>query len=168
MTGEEHQDSLIGLFPLYTNRSTCAEFPLGVDSLGRPGRTRFRLIPIAALAVIGLGVVVAALMARLPTTIRMEDTPVGGIFNPETLTVRVGTTVQWRNDGQVVHDATDRHDAASRAGDAAYPAGAEPFDSGALQPGQTFRYMFTVPGTYKYICIPHEFGGMTGEVIVTK
>jgi plastocyanin len=114
------------------------------------------------------GVALAWWVAKLPVVIRMEDTPVGGIFDPETLTVRVGTTVQWRNDGQEVHDATDRLDAAWRASDIAYPSGAKPFDSGSMQPGQTFSYTFTIPGTYKYICVPHEHGGMTGEVIVTK
>lgn len=129
---------------------------------------RFRAIMVGALAATGMGVAVAAWVARQPTTIRMEDTPLGGIYDPATLTVRVGTTVQWNNDGQQVHDATDRRDAAMRAGDVAYPSGAKPFDSGPMQPGQTYSYTFTVSGTYKYICTPHEFGGMTGEVIVTK
>jgi plastocyanin len=129
---------------------------------------RFRAIMVGALAATGMGVAVAAWVARQPTTIRMEDTPLGGIYDPATLTVRVGTTVQWNNDGQQVHDATDRRDAAMRSGDVAYPSGAKPFDSGPMQPGQTYSYTFTVSGTYKYICTPHEFGGMTGEVIVTK
>jgi plastocyanin len=115
-----------------------------------------------------MSVAVVVWVGRQPTTIRMEDTPLGGIYEPATLTVSVGTTVQWKNDGQQVHDATDRRDAASRASDVAYPIGAEPFDSGPMQPGQTFSYTFTIPGTYQYICVPHEFGGMTGEVIVTK
>jgi plastocyanin len=135
---------------------------------GVPRRVRFRAIVVGALAATGMCVAVAAWVARQPTMIRMEDTPLGGIYDPETLTVRVGTTVQWKNDGQQVHDATDRRDAALRAGDVAHPLRAKPFDSGFMQPGQTFSYTFMVPGTYKYICVPHEFGGMTGEVIVTK
>jgi plastocyanin len=135
---------------------------------GKAGRSRFRAVLVGALAAIGMSVAVAAWVARRPITIRMEDTPLGGIYEPATLTVSVGTTVHWMNDGQLVHDATDRRDAAMRASDVAYPSGAEPFDSGPMQPGQTFSYTFTVPGTYKYICVPHEFGGMTGEVIVTK
>ena len=123
---------------------------------------------VGALAAVGISAAVVAWIAHQPTTIRMEDTPLGGIYDPATLRVRVGTTVQWENDGQQVHDATDRRDAAVRASDVAYPAGATPFDSGPMQPGQTFSHTFTVPGTYKYICVPHEFGGMTGEVIVTK
>jgi len=127
-----------------------------------------RAILLGALAAIAMSVAVALWFARRPITIRMEDTPLGGIFEPETLTVTVRTTVQWKNDGQQVHDATDRPAAAMRAGDVAYPSGAKPFDSGPLQPGQTYSYTFTLAGTYKYICTPHEFGGMTGEVIVTK
>jgi len=129
---------------------------------------KFRAMLVGALVATGMSVAVAVWVARQPTTIRMEDTPVGGIYEPATLTVRVGTTVQWKNDGQLVHDATDRHDAALRADDVAYPYGAKPFDSGPMQPGQTFSYTFRVSGTYKYICVPHEFGGMTGEVVVTK
>ena len=34
-----------------------------------------------------------------------------------------------------------------------------------LNPGETFRYLFTNPGTYKYYCVPHS--GMDGVVIVT-
>ena len=77
-----------------------------------------------------MSVAVALWFARRPITIRMEDTPLGGIFEPETLTVTVRTTVQWKNDGQQVHDATDRPDAAMRAADVAYPSEAKPFDSG--------------------------------------
>jgi plastocyanin len=135
---------------------------------GRARRAGSRAMLVGAVAAIGMSVAVAAWVARQPTTIRMEDTPLGGIYDPAKLTVPVGTTVQWKNYGQQVHDATDLRDAALRASDAAYPSGAEPFDSGDMQPGQTFSYTFTVPGTYKYFCIPHEFGGMTGEVIVTE
>lgn len=100
--------------------------------------------------------------------IRMEDTPMGGIFEPDKITVPAGTTVEWKNDGTQVHDATDRHELALRDSDVAYPAGAAPFDSGYLASGQSFTTTFKVPGVYKYVCVPHEFGGMTGEVIVTK
>ena len=46
------------------------------------------------------------------------------------------------------------------------PKGARPFSSDELQPRNTFRHAFTVPGTYQYICIPHEQMGMIGEVVV--
>jgi len=115
-----------------------------------------------------MSVAVAACRARQPIVIRMLDTPMGGIFEQEKITVPAGTTVVWKNDGAQVHDATNRHELALRASDVAYPAGAAPFDSGYLSAGQSFTYTFKVPGLYRYVCVPHEFGGMTGEVIVTK
>ena len=88
-------------------------------------RFMLRAMLVGALTAIGMCVAIAAWwFARQPTTIRMEDTPLGGIYQPATLTVRVGTTVQWKNDGQQVHDTTDRPDAALRASDVAYPSGA--------------------------------------------
>ncbi len=47
------------------------------------------------------------------------------------------------------------------------PDGADPWDSGILQPGESFSYTFTVPGTYSYFCLPHVLSGMLGTVEVT-
>ena len=48
------------------------------------------------------------------------------------------------------------------------PAGATPFNSGEVRPGQVFRTTLTVPGTYRYVCLPHhDVFGMTGVVEVT-
>jgi plastocyanin len=33
-------------------------------------------------------------------------------------------------------------------------------------PGNTYQHTFTVPGTYRYFCQPHESNGMVGEVVV--
>ncbi|HVA76376.1 MAG TPA: plastocyanin/azurin family copper-binding protein [Candidatus Binataceae bacterium] len=117
---------------------------------------------------VAAGVALAWWAARQPVVVQMQDAPAGGFFYPDRITVPVGTTVKWINVGEQPHDATDDLISALRAGDAAYPAGAKPFDSGILAPGESFSYVFEVPGTYKYVCLPHEFGGMTGEVIVTK
>jgi len=50
--------------------------------------------------------------------------------------------------------------------DVKLPAGVQPFDSGYLQPGQTYSRVFTVPGIYRYVCTLHEGNGMKGVVIV--
>jgi plastocyanin len=71
-------------------------------------------------------------------------------FSPVTATVRVGTTVTWTNSDQ------DAHTVAAAAGD---------FKSTALSPGDTFRYTFTKPGRYDYLCTIHPF--MTATVVVT-
>lgn len=88
-------------------------------------------------------------------------------FEPASLTISKGTAVTWRNGSQTVHTVTDDPTKATDKADAALPAGAQPWDSGNLNPGQTFSHTFDVPGTYKYFCIPHEAAGMTGTIIVT-
>jgi plastocyanin len=129
-------------------------------------RRRLRALLIAGLLVVVAGAAFAWWKATLPVVIQMGDAPAGGYFDPAHVTLSAGTTVRWTNVGDQPHDATNNPTRAMRAGDASYPAGATPFDSGMLSPGQSFTYTFTVPGTYKYVCLPHELGGMTGEVIV--
>jgi plastocyanin len=88
-------------------------------------------------------------------------------FEPASLTIAKGTTVTWRNSSQTIHTVTDEPTKASNKADAALPSGAQPWDSGNLNPGQTFSHTFDTPGTYKYFCIPHEMAGMTGTIVVT-
>jgi plastocyanin len=63
-------------------------------------------------------------------------------FNPPNATVAPGTTVTWVNDDQVPHTVT--------ANDGA-------FDSGTLQPGQSYSFAFDKPGTYAYHCNIHPY-----------
>ncbi|HYC30947.1 MAG TPA: cupredoxin family copper-binding protein [Gemmatimonadales bacterium] len=70
-------------------------------------------------------------------------------FGTGTLRVRRGTRVRWVNEDQVQHTVT-----ANDGG----------FDSGLIEPGQSWEREFTEPGEYGYHCTPHPF--MTGRVIV--
>ena len=74
-------------------------------------------------------------------------------FEPATVTVNVGDTVEWKNDDIVPHTAT-------ADGEAQKPV----FDSGTIQTGATWRYLARNKGTYNYICILHP--NMKGELIV--
>jgi plastocyanin len=67
--------------------------------------------------------------------------------------------------GAVVHSVTAVPDDASNAKDVSLPKGAPTFDSGFMAPGGTFEYTFTVPGTYRYFCVPHEKAGMVGTIV---
>lgn len=78
-------------------------------------------------------------------------------FEPATLTIKVGDTVTWTNTGQVAHTAT------SGDGDTETPSGV--WNSGLLDPGESFSFTFTTPGTFDYYCIPHPF--MQGQIIVS-
>lgn len=71
-------------------------------------------------------------------------------FSPSTLTVRVGQTVTWTNDGSINHTVT--------------------FDSGpafnqSLNTGATVRRTFTAAGTFAYHCSIHG-QSMHGTIIV--
>lgn len=87
-------------------------------------------------------------------------------FTPHTVTVHVGDTVEWHNGSALTHTVTDVPKLASKQGDATLPRGAKPFNSGYLNPGQSYSHTFTVPGTYHYFCIPHEATGMVATVVV--
>lgn len=89
-------------------------------------------------------------------------------FLPKQVTVKVGNTVEWRNTSSVAHTVTADPKKARDAKNVSLPKGARTFDSGNMDPGDTFTHTFSMAGTYKYFCIPHEVAGMIGEVIVKK
>ena len=71
-------------------------------------------------------------------------------FTPQTLTVKVGTTVTFENDDDIPHliVATD-----------------ETFRSKALDTGDTYAFTFTEPGEIAYFCSLHPH--MQGTITVT-
>jgi len=87
-------------------------------------------------------------------------------FVPPAITVNVGTKVVWKNSSQVIHNVVDDESKALSRLDVKLPSGASPFDSGLLQPGQSYARVFTEPGIYRYVCTLHEGSGMKGVVIV--
>ena len=91
-------------------------------------------------------------------------------FEPETLTIRAGQTVTWINASAIPHTTTDdpaaNPVAKSHPDYALLPAGAAPWNSGLLQPGERFDHAFDVPGEYRYFCIPHVLSGMRGTIAV--
>ena len=72
-------------------------------------------------------------------------------FDPETLTVPVGTTITWVNHDEVPHTVA--------SSDKRFTS------SGPLDTGDSYSYKFTTPGTYTYFCTLHPF--MTAKVVVT-
>lgn len=81
-----------------------------------------------------------------PTLVVIKDFA----FKPATLTIKPGTTVQWRNDDGVPHTAT---------------ASGGAFDSHNLDRGATYTFTFTKPGTYAYVCSYHP--SMTATITVS-
>jgi plastocyanin len=98
-------------------------------------------------------------------TVNMTD---ANRFEPAELTVPKGSTVTWRNTGQVVHTVTDDPSKAVNKSDALLASGAQPWDSGTIPGGASFSHTFDVPGQYTYFCLPHESLGMVGHITVTE
>ncbi len=70
-------------------------------------------------------------------------------FDPETITIRAGQSVEWINDDAVMHSAT--------ADDTSW-------DSGEIDGGRTWSRVFEKPGTYAYYCDDHTY--MKATVVV--
>jgi plastocyanin len=87
-------------------------------------------------------------------------------FEPQEITVSVGDRVQWRNVGTVAHTVTTEPSKVSDPNGVSVPSGAEAWDSGLIGENETFSRTFDEPGTYEYICIPHEGAQMVGTVVV--
>ena len=82
-------------------------------------------------------------------------------FNPGTITVRVGQQVVWVNNDSAPHTSTS----GSCSGNTCTPAPG--WDSGTLNPGQSFAFTFTTAGTFTYFCRIHG-ASMQGTVVVTQ
>jgi len=82
-------------------------------------------------------------------------------FNPGTITVRVGQQVVWMNNDSAPHTTTS----GSCSGGTCTPAPG--WDSGTLNPGQSFAFTFTTAGTFTYFCRIHG-ASMQGTVVVTQ
>ncbi len=87
-------------------------------------------------------------------------------FYPEHVSMTPGDTIIWINEGAMPHTATDKPGTAGIDDHNILPPDAEPWDSGLLQSGERFAYVFTVAGDYTYLCVLHELAGMVGKVTV--
>lgn len=89
-------------------------------------------------------------------------------FEADSVVIHVGGTILWKNTSVLIHTSTDDPASAAIEGDAVLPEGADPWNSGQLKPGESFARTFTVPGLYRYFCVPHEVAGMKGVIRVTE
>jgi plastocyanin len=119
-----------------------------------------RVLTLGCIAAFLVVLVVASVIFRnnppQPTNaVRVSIIPGAGSYAtgyaPDNITVVIGVnnTVVWTNNDNEPHTVT--------ASDGS-------FDSGNMNPGATFTYTFTKPGTYRYICTYHPW--MQGYVIV--
>src|SRR5712692_1214642 len=135
----------------------------------------FRRRMILRVAIVAVAVAVTAALALLPNPVKAAGSPIvikmydkAPFYAPEKVSIKSGESVRWVNDGETVHSVSTAASNAQNPKDAAMPKGAVSFDSGFIPPGGDYSYTFTVPGTYRYFCLPHERAGMVGVVVVKK
>jgi plastocyanin len=87
-------------------------------------------------------------------------------FEPPSITVTAGDTVQWVNAGRAPQTVTGDPAKVQNKADAVLPSGAQPWDSGTLNTGQTFAHRFDTPGEYTYTSLPAEGQGLVGRISV--
>jgi len=93
--------------------------------------------------------------AGAPFAVAMTD---GLKYVPASATVKAGTQVKWTVTGTAAHTVTSPTPSTQGI----------TFDSGTLNQGQDFSFIFTVPGTYHYYCKVHGASVMSGTITVTS
>jgi plastocyanin len=85
---------------------------------------------------------VAALLATTPALAATETVTIDNYtFTPATLSVHAGDTVVWTNKDSIPHTAT--------------ALDGKSFDSGAIDPGESWKFVFTKSGHFNYRCAIH-------------
>jgi plastocyanin len=90
------------------------------------------------------------------------------IYQPSSVQIVSGQTIEWKNEGAGSYSVTDDPARASDPVDALRPRGVSPFSSGSIRPGGSFRHTFTEPGRYRYFSANNSGDRMVGEVIVHR
>jgi len=95
-------------------------------------------------------------------------------FSAASLTISVGTTVKWTNNGKASHTATSDETPAVWNSGTVSPAGtgtcdpSDPYCTPGTTPAGTYARTFNTIGTYPYHCQLHGAQGMTGTISVTQ
>ena len=87
-------------------------------------------------------------------------------YNPAELVVSKGEKITWTNTSDQIQTITVRVEQNQDKQIAYLPDEAEPFSSGAVQPGESFSYTFYIPGAYEFVSLPNKNKGMEGKIIV--
>ena len=88
-------------------------------------------------------------------------------FSPAAVTVMVGTTVKWTNNGPSAHTTTS-NTGTWDSGQLSSPTSGGGYGGGSA--GGTYQHTFMAAGTYDYHCSNHPpslYPGFTGTITVT-
>ncbi|MGH2787588.1 MAG: cupredoxin domain-containing protein [Actinomycetota bacterium] len=99
----------------------------------------------------------------------------GQEFVPTTYRAEPGSTITFTNDSDETHSVTALDDGTPEGADyfasggfASESDAREDLGRGLIDRGGTYEVTLDQPGTYQYVCLPHESQGMTGTIIVQE
>jgi plastocyanin len=116
------------------------------------------LMTLAAVVVVATLFAVSVAGAQKHRTAQAQKHPIRTVliqnfhFKPAEITIKRGTKVRWINKDMHPHTATANN--------------GKSFDSGHLDPGESYTHTFKSVGTKKYHCEIHPF--MRGRVVVKR
>ncbi|HBL52457.1 MAG TPA: plastocyanin [Candidatus Blackburnbacteria bacterium] len=122
------------------------------------GKSNVFVLPQASTAVSSPSpVTVAPSSTSLPSSSSSTQTSQVSIknfaYSPATITVKVGTTITWKNEDSALHTVTSDDTSG-------------PLDSDQLATGDTYSETFYTVGQFSYHCDPHS--NMKAAIIVTN
>ena len=112
--------------------------------------SRFTIASVLALSVL-VGGSIAMWPASASSVTKVVKMTNALRYMPMTITVHKGDQIKWRN----VSSAGLQHTSTSKT-----------WNSGVLNPGQSFTRRFNALGTFKYHCMFHGSQGMLGSIKV--
>jgi len=116
-------------------------------------------LAVSLVAAGAASVIVARAQSVGPQTVRLADTQTAAVtiksykYDPQTLEVKVGTTVTWTNQDAKTHTVNSGTPDDPKAGPL----------NGELDEGKTYTYTFKEAGEFPYYCKNHR--GMRGKVV---
>ena len=121
-------------------------------------RMKYRELITAGIAVLCAALLAVGCREKQPATLTGYDVKISDSqYIPNSMNVIAGNTVVWENEDTTVHTVTSGipadHDSV--------------FASGAMEPGETFRFTFDTTGVYQYFCTYHP-DSMRGIIHVVE
>src|SRR5262249_43376971 len=127
----------------------------------------------SVLTVLGWGAVAlpfrsAVADAPAPIGLHGDALRSAGWFRPNGLLGRPAARGPLANRDGAKSPTTPASHPAHRNDPRRIPAGANPWNSDYLLPGQRFSVTLIGAGVYDFFCIPHEMAGMVGRIVVAE
>merc|ERR1712048_1377093 len=126
------------------------------------GQTRSFMQPVQRPTMYGCPTWCRSRDCSAHATVLLGSDSGGLVFVPESLTIKAGETVDFKNNVGFPHNVVFDEDAVPDGVD----AGALSKEELLNAPGETFSMKFDKAGTYGYYCEPHQGAGMKGTIVV--